>query len=120
YRWPTIGELWTFLGFALPALAALLVPMPAVDLAYQLRAGAEILQTGSIPAIDAWTFTVGGQPWLDQQWGAQVLLAATFQVAGWTGLAILRATLVAVAFALVQATLRSMGCASRPAALLAL
>ena len=94
--------------------------MPAVDLAYQLRAGAEILQTGAIPAVDTWTFTVNGQPWVDQQWGAQVLLAAVFQVAGWTGLAILRATLVAVAFALVQATLRSMGCANRPAALLAL
>lgn len=120
YRWPTIGELWTFLGFALPALAALLVPMPAVDLAYQLRAGAEILETGAIPTVDTWTFTVAGQPWLDQQWGAQVLLAAVFQVASWTGLAVLRAALVAITFALVQATLRSMGCAQRPAALLAL
>src|SRR6185369_950812 len=120
YRWPTIGELWTFLGFALPALAALLVPMPAVDLAYQLRAGAEILQTGAIPATDTWTFTINGQPWLDQQWGAQLLLAVVFQAAGWTGLAILRAGLVAATFALVLATLRSMGCAQRPAALLAL
>src|SRR5262249_12871319 len=41
--WPTLGQLWTFLGIFLPALAALLVPMPAVDLAYQLRAGAGIL-----------------------------------------------------------------------------
>ena len=120
YRWPTIAELWTFLGFALPALAALLVPMPAVDLAYQLRAGAEILESGAIPAVDTWTFTVAGTPWLDQQWGAQVLLALVFQAAGWTGLAVLRATLVAATFALVQATLRSMGCANRPAALLAL
>lgn len=120
YRWPTIGELWTFLGFALPALASLLVAMPAVDLAYQLRAGADILATGTIPSVDTWTFTVAGQPWLDQQWGAQVLLSATFQVAGWTGLAVLRAALVAVTFALVQATVRSMGCAQRPAALLAL
>lgn len=120
YRWPTIAELWTFLGFALPALAALLVPMPAVDLAYQLRAGAEILETGALPTVDTWTFTAAGQPWVDQQWGAQVLLTAVFQAGSWTGLAILRATLVALAFALVQATLRSMGCAPRPAALLAL
>ncbi|HJP89225.1 MAG TPA: hypothetical protein VJ850_09350 [Candidatus Limnocylindrales bacterium] len=120
YRWPTIGELWTFLGFALPALGALLVPMPAVDLAYQLRAGAEILQSGAIPTTDTWTFTINGQPWVDQQWGAQVLLALVYQAAGWTGLAILRAVLVGSTFALVQATLRSMGCAQRPAALLAL
>jgi hypothetical protein len=120
YRWPTIGELWTFLGFALPALASLLVAMPAVDLAYQLRAGAEILQNGAIPTADTWTYTINGQAWIDQQWGAQVLLAAVFQAAGWTGLAILRASLVAITFALVQVTLRSMGCAQRPAALLAL
>ncbi|MEO8273731.1 MAG: hypothetical protein ABI620_06670, partial [Chloroflexota bacterium] len=105
-RWPTLGELWAFLALALPALAALLVPMPAVDLAYQLRAGAEILAGGGIPAVDTWTFTVPGTPWLDQQWGAQVLLAAVYQAAGWTGLAILRATLVGLTFGLTFAALR--------------
>lgn len=106
-RWPSIGELWAFLAFALPALAALLVPMPAVDLAYQLRAGADILAGSGIPAVDTWTFTVAGAPWLDQQWGAQVVLAAAYQAAGWTGLAILRAALVALTFGLTLAALRS-------------
>ncbi len=103
----TIGQLWTFLGVALPALAALLVPMPSVDLAYQLRAGASILSGAGIPAFDTWTFTVAGAPWLDQQWGAQVLLAGVFQLGGWTGLAVLRAALVALAFGFVLAALRS-------------
>jgi hypothetical protein len=116
----TIGQLWLFLGVALPALAALLVPMPSVDLAYQLRAGAGILAGHGIPAVDTWTFTIAGSPWLDQQWGAQVLLAGVYQLGGWTGLAVLRAALVGTAFLLVVATLRSMGCANRPAALLAL
>lgn len=115
-----MGQLWTFLGVALPALAALLVPMPAVDLAYQLRAGREILDTGAIPTVDTWTYTVAGSPWLDQQWGAQVLLAEAYKWASWTGLALLRAGLVALTFWLLQSTLRSMGCARRPAALLAL
>lgn len=117
---PTFGELWTFLGFALPALAALLVPMPAVDLAYQLRAGADILAGNGIQTVDTWTFTVAGTPWLDQQWGGQVLLATVFQVGGWTGLAILRAALVGSAFWLLGRTLRSIGCASRPAAIISL
>jgi hypothetical protein len=106
-RWPTIGELWSFLAIALPALAALLVPMPAVDLAYQLRAGADILAGSGIPAVDTWTFTVPGTPWLDQQWGAQVLLAAVFQAGGWTGLAVLRAVLVGLTFGLTFAALRA-------------
>ena len=49
-----------------------------------------------------------------------MLLAAVFQVAGWTGLALLRAALVGATFWLVMATLKAMGCAPRPAALLAL
>jgi hypothetical protein len=105
--WPSLGELWTFLGVFLPALAALLVPMPAVDLAYQLRAGSEIFATGTIPNTDTWTFTVTGTPWLDQQWGAQVLLTAVFDVLGWTGLAILRGFLVGLTFWLVLGAIRS-------------
>jgi hypothetical protein len=99
--------LWTFLGIFLPALAALLVPMPAVDLTYHLRAGAAILAGAGIPDVDAWTFTVAGAPWLDQQWGAQVILAAVFQTTGWTGLAILRAALVAMTFALLLDAVRA-------------
>ena len=106
-RWPSIAELWTFLAVALPALASLLVAMPAVDLAYQLRAGAEILAGGGIPTVDTWTFTVVGTPWVDQQWGAQVLLAAVYQVGGWMGLAILRAALVGLTFGLVLAAVQS-------------
>ena len=41
-------------------------------------------------SVDTWTFTAAGLPWFDQQWGAQVLLAAVYQVAGWTGLVLLR------------------------------
>ena len=104
---PTLGQLWVFLAIALPALAALLVPMPAVDLTYQLRVGADILAGHGIPTADTWTFTVFGEPWLDQQWGAQSILAAVFQVGGWTGLALLRAGLVALTFALVLRAVRS-------------
>ena len=35
-----------------------------------------------------------GPPWIDQQWGAQVILAAVYRLAGWTGLVLLRARLV--------------------------
>jgi hypothetical protein len=105
--WPSLGQLWTFLGVFLPALAALLVPMPAVDLAYQLRAGGEILGGSGIPNTDTWTFTVSGTPWLDQQWGAQVVLTAVFDVLGWTGLAVLRAFLVGLTFWLLLGAIRS-------------
>ena len=116
----SLGQLWTFLGGALPVLAALLVPMPSVDLTYQLRAGADILSFRGIPDTDTWTYTVQGVAWLDQQWGAQAILAAVFQVGGWTGLAVLRAALVGLAFWFARSTLRANDCARRPATVLTL
>jgi hypothetical protein len=103
---PTLPALWRFLAVALPTLAALAVAMPAVDLAYHLRAGGDILDGGGIPTSDTWTFTIPGTPWTDQQWGAQVLLALVYRTTGWSGLAILRAVLVAATFGLLYAAIR--------------
>ena len=58
----SLSRFWLFLAVALPVLAALLAPMSTVDLTYQLRAGAEILDTGAIPSMDTWTFTAAGLP----------------------------------------------------------
>lgn len=110
------STLWRFLAIALPTLGALAAALPSVDLAYQLRAGAEILDGGAIPSVDAWTFTVAGAPWLDQQWGAQVLLALVFRLGGWTGLVLLRAVLVALAFGLLLVVVRRRVPALGPAA----
>lgn len=102
----TLPELWAFLAVALPVLASLIAPLPTVDLAYQLRAGAGILGGGGIPSVDSWTFTAAGEPWLDQQWGAQAILQAVYAVTGWSGLAILRAALVGLIFGLLLAAIR--------------
>jgi hypothetical protein len=100
------STLWRFLPIALPMVAALLAAMPSVDLTFQLRAGAEMLASGSIPSVDTWTFTAAGTPWLDQQWGSQLVLQLVFGALGWTGLALLRAVLVGLAFGLLLATVR--------------
>ena len=42
----SLDRLWLVIAIGLPVLVALLVPLPAVDLAYQVRAGDEILRTG--------------------------------------------------------------------------
>jgi hypothetical protein len=94
-------RLWAFLAVGLPVLAAVIAPFPSVDLTYHLRAGAELLDTGRIPSVDTWTFTVAGQPWLNQQWLAQGVMAALFRFGGWTGLVVLRAVLVGAAFGLL-------------------
>ena len=115
-----IARLWAFLAVALPTLAVMVVNLPSVDLTYQLRAGAQILDTGSIPTVDTWTFTAAGLPWTDQQWGAQVLLAVVFRLGGWTGLVLLKAALAIVIFACLFQIGRLRGLRARPAALLTL
>jgi hypothetical protein len=115
-----IARLWAFLAVALPTMAALIAGLSSVDLAYHLRAGAGILDTGSIPSADSWTFTATGLPWTDQQWGVQVILAAVFRAGGWTGLVLMRGAVVAFTFASLFVVARRRGLAERRAALLTL
>lgn len=116
----TFNRLWVFLAIGLPIVASLLAPMSTVDLTYHLRAGNDMLTTRAIPTVDTWTFTVAGRPWVDQQWGAQALFAVIERLGGWTGLALLRATLTGVVFACLVAIGLRRGLDSRTGALLAI
>ena len=116
----SLTRLWLVLAVALPVLASVLAPMSTVDLTYHLRAGGEILNTGAIPTVDTWTFTAAGQPWFDQQWGAQVVLGIAERLGSWTGLVLLRALLTGVIFACLLTIARRRGLDARTAALLVL
>ena len=116
----SLDRLWLVIAIGLPVLVALLVPLPAVDLAYQVRAGDEILRTATLPGVDTWTFTVAGTTWTDQQWLAQVLLSLGYGAGGWELLAVVRAGLIAVTLGLTVATSMARGAGHRTAAVLAL
>jgi hypothetical protein len=91
-------QVWTLIAWVVPAVAVLLAQLPVNDLAYQVRAGALMLTRGEILRTDPFTFTVFGARWVDQQWGAQILLDALHRPFGWPGLVMLRALLVSAAF----------------------
>ncbi len=112
----TLARLWAFLAVGLPVLAAFIANLSSVDLAYHLRAGEITLDTGRIPTADTFTFTATGAAWLNQQWGAQAILAAVYRLAGWTGLAIVRATLVGLTFGFLFEACRRRGLDLRRAA----
>jgi hypothetical protein len=116
----TLSRLWASLAILLPILAALVATVSAVDLAYHLRAGEQILAGGGLPRVDTFTFTAAGREWVDQQWGAQVILAAVYRLAGWTALAVLRAALVGFLFGLLFLACRLRGADVRTAAWLSL
>jgi hypothetical protein len=95
---PTTDQLWVLLVWLVPAAAVLFSRMPTNDLAYHIRAGSLMADLGHVLRVDPFTFTMLGQPWHDQQWGAQLLLDLAFRPLGWPGLVLLRAAIVSVAF----------------------
>lgn len=51
---------------------------------WHLRLGREILSTGTVPRQDTLTFTHSGEPWVDQSWGFDLLLATVVANWGWS------------------------------------
>jgi len=117
--WPTLDHVWAALPVVIPVVVSLATRMVAIDLAYHVRAGEQVLR-GTIPRADSWTFTVAGTPWLDQQWGAQALLASAHRVGGFATIALLRAGLIGLTFALVYLACRAKGADPRTSSLLSL
>ncbi|HXF71900.1 MAG TPA: hypothetical protein VNO79_04725 [Actinomycetota bacterium] len=113
-----MSTLWSLIAASLPGVASLGVPMSTVDLAYHLRAGAVTLREGAPLTRDLFTFTAAGAPWLNQQWGAQVLLRIAFDAWAWAGLAVLRAALISGTYLLLLMGCRERGLRAREAAFL--
>ena len=113
-----MAHVWFVIALAVPMIDALLTKMPAADLAYQIRAGDIMLRTHSLLRTDVFTFTVPGAQWLNQQWGAQLFLDATYRL-GWLERDGPHARSAHVsAFAFIFLACRRRGASTRTAALL--
>src|SRR5919204_3225192 len=106
---------WAAAAGVLPAAAALASRMRAIDLAYHVRAGQLAIRSGDVVRTDPFTFTTGGRPWLNQQWGAQLVFASAHRLAGWAGVAVAYAGALGAGFALLYRSCRRAG-ADVPAA----
>jgi hypothetical protein len=111
---------WAAIPPLVAGFASLLGALRAIDLAYHLRLGGDLIDTNTLARADSFTFSVNGAAWTNQQWGAQVLLSALYQGGGWELLAVTRAALVAAAFLLVYLACRGRGASPRTSSLLAL
>jgi hypothetical protein len=111
---------WEVLAVAVPVAVITASQIHVVDLAYLVRAGTEMMDSGHVLRTDilmTWTL---GRPWLNQQWGAELLFGAVYRVGGWLGLAACRALLVGAIFTFVLLACRRAGATRRTAALLVL
>lgn len=115
-----LSQVWPVAALAFPIAVLTATPLGAIDLAYQVRAGDVMISTHSLLRTDTFTFSVAGRPWLNQQWGAELVLGAAYRVGGWLGLAVTRALLAAAVLALILLACRAAGASLRAASWLTL
>lgn len=82
------------------AFRALLMPAQN-DTFWNLRDGMDILRTGHVPRVDAYSFTAAGAPYTDHEWLAQVLLAVAHRLAGMPGVELIAGAAVLGALVLI-------------------
>ncbi|MGA9811794.1 MAG: hypothetical protein WBQ64_03395 [Terriglobales bacterium] len=77
------------------------------DLWWHLRTGQLILQNHAVFHTDPYSFTRFGQPWINHEWLSEILLFGIYRLAGFGGLIVTFAAVIAAALFLVF--LRSPG-----------
>lgn len=68
------------------------------DTAWHIRAGDVILQKGSVPKGDVFSYTMLEQPWINHEWLSQVIFSILHHFWGLTGLVILTLLLLCFTF----------------------
>jgi hypothetical protein len=71
------------------------------DTYWQISIGHWIIDHAALPRTDIYSFTKAGEPWTSSSWLAQVLLAGSYDLAGWTGPVVLASASIATTFALL-------------------
>jgi hypothetical protein len=94
---------WLWLGIGVYALALIngRTLLGDSDTYWQIAVGQWILDHNAFPRVDFYSFTKAGEPWISSSWLSQVLLAASYNLAGWAGPIALAAACIAVTFAML-------------------
>src|SRR5579859_1509086 len=96
---PVLATILTFAGiFAMAAR-----PSIDTDTWWHLRAGAWMVAHHQVLAVDMFSSTRFGQPWLNHSWLSQILLYGVWQLLSYAGLNLLTAVLVVIAWWFVYA-----------------
>lgn len=95
--WPLIVGALIYLVFLVHGNSLL----ADADTYWHLAAGRWILEHGTIPVTDPFSHSMRGAPWTAHEWLSEVIFAAAYMTAGWTGLAALTALAFAGALAIL-------------------
>jgi hypothetical protein len=70
------------------------------DIWWHLRTGQLILSTRTVPHVDPFSYSRGGQPWIAHEWLSEVILYVVFRFAGKAALVCVFAIIITAAFLL--------------------
>jgi hypothetical protein len=65
------------------------------DTGWHVRNGEAILDAGSVPRADAFSYTRAGEPWLSWEWLSDAAFGASHRIAGLSGVALIAAAAIA-------------------------
>ena len=101
----SLGQVPTWFWLGIGVYAVLLacgdVLLVDSDTYWQISVGQWIIDHAALPRVDIYSFTKAGEPWMSSSWLAQVLLAGSYDLAGWTGPVVLASASIASTFALL-------------------
>ena len=84
-----------FAFMAAAAVFAAVLWLPVVlrdpDTLWHITTGDWILAHRAVPALDTFSYTAAGKPWMAHEWLSEVILALAYRSSGWNGVMILTA-----------------------------
>ncbi len=99
---PALSPRWTFAFILLFGLLAMTArPATDPDLWWHLRTGQWIVETGSVPRLDPFSFTRAGHGWVSHEWLAEVAFYEIWRHLGFGGLIIFSAVITTAGFLLL-------------------
>jgi hypothetical protein len=104
--WLSLPRLWVVVVLGAVGVMQLAATPSAIDLAYHVKAGELMVEQRSVLRSDPLAWPTAGGPWLDQNWGAQLLLYGIWGVGGFALVAVASALCTVAAWGLVVAACR--------------
>jgi hypothetical protein len=102
----SLPRLWVVVALGAIGVMQLAATASTIDLAYHVKADELMVEQRAVPRVDVLAWPTAGGPWLDQNWGAQVLLYAIWRVGGFPLGAVSSALRTVAAWGLVAAACR--------------
>src|SRR6476620_10333171 len=79
---PGLRELLLAISLVLASAAAGLTPIADGDVFWHLAAGRQIVSSGAVPQVDAFSSGAAGRPWIDVHWLCQLGVYALERAGG--------------------------------------